>query len=1257
MTSPSARKIHFFKTPDRIVAIEYDGILSMEYISKLQSLTGGKYIDKDTLSMDDPFIGPKAESVTPYSTNATKGANNIGLSGVTRIEEFQIKKNDSIIDRMLQRVYQKLTQDLFMIYGKPDPIQSITDLKEYNKTEGLALSDDEINYLDGLAQNLGRPLTDSEIFGFAQANSEHCRHKIFNGKFVIDGTEMPHTLFQMIKETKNKNPGIVASAYSDNVAFLDGPTIVQWAPDTDGKFELTPIETVISMKAETHNFPTTVEPFNGAATGSGGEIRDRMAGGTGSVPLAGTAVYMTSYPRIGGILKEWENAPRTWLYQSPQQILTKASNGASDFGNKFGQPLINGSLFTFEHTEDGIQYGYDKTIMMAGGIGYGNKEHTFKDDSKIAVKQRVILLGGDNYRIGMGGGSVSSLNTGDAVSAVELNAVQRSDPGMQKLVFNVVRTLIEKNGNNPIISIHDHGAGGHFNCLLELLESLGGRIDMSKLPVGDKTLSAREIIGNESQERMAILVNPEDADLVMQIAKREQCPAYDIGEITGDMRVIFEQANGIRPIDLGVRDLLGNTPKTIMEDNTVEREPAPIEYSDLDFIKNLRNVLQLPGVGSKDWLTNKVDRSVTGKVAQQQCVGELQLPLADYGMAKLDYDSDFAVTNAIGHASAAAIIDAGAGSRLAIARALTNSVFAPLSNGLDGISLSANWMWPCRNPGEDARLYQAVSAASEFATALGINIPTGKDSLSMTQKYPDKEKVIAPGTVIISAVSNAKDLDKAVQPVMSQHGGLYHIDMSGCAPELGGSAFAQVHGRIGNKTPDVKNPELFKRTFAAVQEMVHSGIIKAGHDISSGGLITALLEMTFANTKGGINLNFGIYEADLKEKDNGIGISQRLFAENPGVIVQVERKDLDKFRDIMEKHKVPAGTVRCLGFPAETREIYINGFSVSNRKSEQKLGPDQIPPSFGHKLGLNIDGLRDEWMKPSLDMERFQNKKATQRHQYYWLQPLRINSLGLDTIYVNHKRPALAAILRDKGTNGDREMAYAAHMGGFRVKDVAMYDLISGQENLKDTNLLIFCGGFSNSDVFGAGKVWAETIKHNPHASSALANFYARPDTLSLGVCNGCQVMMELGVINGIKAPMQHNESGKFESAFVSTYIPHNESVMMSKLSGMTLPIWVAHGEGRFDLPNYEYQNVLLYHYKSYPGNPNGSKHGVAGIASPDGRHVAMMPHPERAVLPHQWAYGSDLAICDLVEDDKFVRQVMPWIQMFTAAKDWVSRR
>ncbi|HKI89914.1 MAG TPA: AIR synthase-related protein, partial [Draconibacterium sp.] len=568
-----------------------------------------EYLQQDVL--EGWFVGPRKEMLTPWSTNAVEITQNMGIQGITRMEEFfPVADENADFDPMLQTKYNNLTQHIFTIEKQPDAILKIEDISAYNEKEGLALSDQEIEYLNTVSKEMGRPLTDSEVYGFAQVNSEHCRHKIFNGTFIIDGKEMESSLFQMIKKTSQLNPNKIVSAYKDNCSFVQGPVIEQFAPETQDKpdfFKVKDVETVLSLKAETHNFPTTVEPFNGASTGTGGEIRDRMGGGKGSFPVAGTAVYMTSYPRTEA-MRPWEQATeeREWLYQTPEEILIKASNGASDFGNKFGQPIITGSVLTFEHFENFKKYGYDKVIMLAGGIGFANKKDSLKDDPEKGDK--VVLLGGDNYRIGMGGGAVSSVATGEFKNSIELNAVQRANPEMQKRVYNAIRALSESD-ENPIVSIHDHGAGGHLNCLSELVETTGGKIDTAKLPVGDPTLSQKEIIGNESQERMGLVMKPEHVQLLKNIAERERAPMYEIGEATGDMQFTFENSEtGEKSIDWQLGYMFGNPPKTVLEDTTGIPEFGELEYNDEEINRLVENVLQLESVACKDWLTNKVDR-------------------------------------------------------------------------------------------------------------------------------------------------------------------------------------------------------------------------------------------------------------------------------------------------------------------------------------------------------------------------------------------------------------------------------------------------------------------------------------------------------------------------------------------------------------------------------------------------------------------------------------------------------------------------
>ena len=1220
--------IHFFgDLSTKVFAVQTNQALSKKDIEKLGWLFGNQpYLN--VASIDAFFVGPRAAMITPWSTNATEITQNMGITGIIRIEEFNSVDEDNVdFDPMLSQKYNGLNQDIYTIEVEPHPILEIDNISKYNKEEGLALSPDEVEYLEGLSKKIGRYLTDSEVFGFSQVNSEHCRHKIFNGTFVIDGKEMPSSLFKLIKKTAQENPNEIVSAYKDNVAFVKGPKVVQFAPETSDKpdyYKESEFESVISLKAETHNFPTTVEPFNGAATGSGGEIRDRLAGGKGSLPVAGTAVYMTSYSRLQKN-RSWENGmqERPWLYQTPMDILIKASNGASDFGNKFGQPLISGSLLTFEHEEHSRKLGYDKVIMLAGGIGYGKADQALKGTPKNGDK--IVILGGDNYRIGMGGAAVSSADTGEFSSAIELNAVQRSNPEMQKRAANAIRGLVESK-ENPIVSIHDHGAGGHLNCLSELVEETGGKIDLDKLPIGDPTLSAKEIIGNESQERMGLVMGTENMDLLHRIADRERSPIYDVGDVTGDNRFTFEsETKGIKPMDLELSDMFGSSPKTIMDDITVDRKYQETAYN-IEFIHDyLEQVLQLEAVGCKDWLTNKVDRCVGGKVAKQQCAGPLQLPLNNCGVMALDFKGKEGIATSIGHSPISGLIDPIAGSRNSIAEALSNIVWAPLKDGLKSVALSANWMWPCRNEGEDARLYEAVKAISDFAIELGINVPTGKDSLSMKQKYTDEE-VIAPGTVIISAAANCSDITKVVEPVFqSNAGNIYYVNISQDAYELGGSSFAQILNRIGGKAPSIKESAYVVNLFNTFQELIKAGQIVAGHDVSSGGLITTLLEMCFADTNLGASLDL----SELGEKDT----IKLLFSENSGLVFQ--SKD-----DSVESKMAKAGIV----FKKIGEVIPQPELSLKNQEVQ---------------LTFNIDRLRDIWYKTSylLDDKQTADNLAKSRYENYKTQPLIFN---FPQYFQNHQpergtengpRPK-AAILREKGSNSEREMANAMYLAGFDVKDVHMTDLIAGRESLEDIQFIGAVGGFSNSDVLGSAKGWAGAFKYNEKARQSLLNFFERKDTLSVGICNGCQLFMELELVNPeheVHGKMTFNDSHKHESSFTSVKIEPNNSVMLSSLSGTTLGVWISHGEGKFSLPLEEedYNIVAKYGYADYPSNPNGSDYNTAMMCDKTGRHLVTMPHIERSIFQWNWAYYP--------KDRK--DHISPWLEAFMNARKWIEKQ
>ena len=1225
--------ISFFKKSHKFFfAVEHTNILQKSDINKLKWLFDNSELIKSK-TIKGNFIGPIKEMITPWSTNAVEIAENIEIKSITRIEKLIKKEDESIIDPMLEQIYNNPNQKIFYIERKAEKILEVKDLKKYNEKEGLALNEEEIKYLENVSKKIRRKLTDSEVFGFSQVNSEHCRHKIFNGTFIIDNKKKSDSLFDLIKKTSKENKNEIVSAYKDNVAFVNGPEIELFttkSKEIADFYKTSKIKSVLSLKAETHNFPTTVEPFSGAATGSGGEIRDRMAGGQASFPLAGTAVYMTSYPRLKKS-NPWEKkiTERKWLYQSPLDILIKASNGASDYGNKFGQPLICGSVLTFEHEENELSHGYDKVIMMAGGIGFGNKINSIK--KKIKKGDCIVVLGGDNYRIGMGGSSVSSVATGEYGNKIELNAVQRANPEMQKRAFNVIRALGEEN-INPILSIHDHGAGGHLNCLSELLEDSGGVINIKNLPIGDPTLSEKEIIGNESQERMGLIIKKKDLNKVALIAKRERSPFYHVGIATEDNKLIFKGIKGKNPIDLSVDDFFGSSPKTIINDKTIHNNYEAPKYHQTNLIKYLENVLSIESVACKDWLTNKVDRCVTGKVAKQQCAGEIQLPLNNVSVMALDFKSLKGVASSIGHAPVMSLIDEKTGSKIAILKALTNIVWAPLTKKLSGISLSANWMWPCKNSGEDTRLYNAVKAISDFAISLGINIPTGKDSLSMTQKYPDGKSVQSPGTVIISAIGEVNNINSVISPNLK-----YKLDTEliyiGTSKNLSlaGSAFSQTQGNIGGELPELYNSDYIKMLFNSIQNLINKKKIFSGHDISSGGFITSILEMNFSNKNYGMELDL----KDFKEND----LIKILFNESPGIILQVDSKTANELK--RSKLKVIK-----LGKPIPNRSLTI------------KHNNSQIT--------LDIDYFRDKWYKTSHLLDNFQTKKeySKLRFENYKKQPLKysfpknfdgiISNLELYNNTKLYKRSIKAAVIREKGINSEREMAYMLHISGFDVKDIHMTDIVNGKENLEDVNMIVFPGGFSNSDVLGSAKGWAGIFKYNATAKSAIENFYNRSDTLSLGVCNGCQLMMELGLIYpNLKKDhpkMKMNKSKKFECTFSAVKILKNSSVMLKNLSNTTLGVWSAHGEGKFYFKNkdYKYNIAGKFLYNEYPGNPNGSDQNAAILYSKDGRHLSMMPHLERSIFPWNWGY---------YDYNNINHQITPWIKAFINARKWFESK
>lgn len=1295
-------RTYFFVEAKAVYIVESVTQLESFHIDILTWLLQAEYTEiswRQNKEITGPFVGPRKELTSPWSSNVADIARNVGVPQIHRVERFTkvaINPTNATYDPMLERLYESVSEKTLELTTLPSPFFKISKLDVFNKQEGLALSPEELAFLTEEQLNLNRKFTDCEVYSFAQINSEHCRHKIFNGTFFLNGQKQKLTLFQLIKDTSHASPKFVVSAYKDNIAFLSGTSIcnlitrqriqLDYLPSSDlsngglWHYEYTQGDIVLSLKAETHNFPSTVEPFYGASTGAGGEIRDRMAGGCGSFPLAGTAVYMTSYTRLtknsNEDIPDWERAiqARKWKHKSPQEILTKASNGASDFGNKFGQPLVAGSILTFEGFASIIHndldqskiapsqstssrlYAYDRCVMLAGGVGFAYACDTEKLDPEIGDK--IVLLGGDNYRIGMGGGSVSSVSGGQLSTQLELNAVQRANPEMQKRVYNVIRNIVEQD-ENCIKSIHDHGAGGHVNCFSELLTDVGGVIDLSCLPIGDPTLSAREIIANESQERMGLLVNSGHVSRLKKIAERERAPMYIVGEVTGDQMLIFKSADGSTPVNLPLKTLFGNTPQTVIKDDALTLQFKELSYSITngeELLNTLKSVLYLESVACKDWLTNKVDRSVSGKVAMQQCTGPYQLPLNDAGVIALDYSGTKGVAISIGHAPIIGLLDEQAGSVISVAESITNMAFCPLEFGLEGIALSANWMWPSGNKGEDYRLYRAVEALSSFAKDLGISVPTGKDSLSMTMEYSEHEKVLAPGTVVVSATALVREINKAVSAELKSidRTKLLYLDLSGVSDfPLGGSCFSQIFSSIGGNVPSVADLGKFKAGFSTIQHFINSGIILAGHDISSGGLITCITEMAVVGDVG-VSISLALDEDC---------IIPFLFCEKPSVIFQIKDSDSEVVMEYM-------------------KDAGLSFLCIAEVSVEQESIPKFTLNAGRFSFSISIKDLRSFWLRRSTELEFHQTKpesvyqklKTFGASQECYIEKEHSTS-KLDYVFpkfftgkaddygisiasncisesstISDTSKIRAAIIREQGTNGEREMAAALHCAGFDVFDITMHDLSKGRASLDDIQFVVFPGGFANADVLGAGRGWASVFKYNKLARLELSKFFARKDTLSLGVCNGCQLLMTLGLIDSNQATMQRNLSEKFESGFVTVDIMQTNSIMLRCLTGTRLGVWIAHGEGRFSLPTVEDEYCIPLKYSSalYPLNPNGSDYNAAALVSADGRHLAMMPHLERSIFSWQWPYkDQQLELCSM--------EITPWAIAFIAAKKWIE--
>ncbi len=1216
-------------------------------------------------------VGPTMNRTTPQSTNAVAICHACGLTKVTRLEvsrryflngqEVPARFIESVYDRMTEMPYAKpLTT--FSTGLKPAPMKIIplleqgrAALEKANKELGLAMDSQDFDYyLHLFCDVLKRNPTDVELFQLAQAGSEHCRHHFWKGKMYIDGKSMPLTLWEIVTAAWKKKPGNSIIAFHDNSSTIEGWDVWTILPTLAGqscKWEGQRLHYHILFTAETHNFPSGVAPFPGAETGTGGRIRDVYAVGIGGMMIAGTAAYCVGGLRIPGYDLEWEHPdwPLVDNLATPLEILIEASNGASRYGNEIGEPVILGFSRSNEFMVAGQRRSWFKPIMFTGGIGQMDSRHVKKLEPQKG--DIVIILGGPNYRIGMGGGAASSMIQGASTAKLDFNAVQRGDAEMEQKTARVINACIAMGDQSPILIIHDLGAGGNCNAIPEGVNPYGALINMAKLPLGDPTLSKMEIWGNESQERYFIVIKKSRLKQFISICEREECPYAIIGKITGDGMIVVKDKKGAKPVNLSLEQIFGKVPQKKFEFTRVKDRLLPLILpEDMTIGQALEKVLRLLSVGSKRFLTSKVDRSVTGLIAQQQCVGPLQLTLSDYAAVANSHFQFTGAATSIGERPIIGLVNNAAMARMSAAEAFTNLCWAVITQ-FEHVRFSANWMWAAKVDDEGARLYEAVLALGKFLEDLdGPAIDGGKDSLSMAAKvnHPDgfSETVKAPGTLVMSAYAAMPDIRLKVTPDLKKPGQskLMLIDLAEGKQRLGGSALAQVYEQVGNEVPDVEDPQLLKQAFKAMQQLIREGLTLSGHDRSDGGLITCLLEMAFAGNCG--------LDLDLQQGKK-INWLNYFFNEELGLVIEYLPEDEKKIRGILRCH----GLTDCchvLGWTSQEQEIKLTNHG-------QEVFWSAMPT------------LRDVWEETSYQIDRLQanpecveqerevnfDRQGPQYNLSFMPKPTSAKILEA-------QRKPKVAILRSEGSNGDAEMRAAFHLAGFEVHDVIMSDLISGRVTLDEFVGIVFVGGFSYADVLDAGKGWAGVIRFNKRVRNQFKKFKNRKDTFSLGICNGCQLMALLGWVpfdnlaDKIQPRFIRNTSGRFESRFSTVTILESPAIMLQGMSGSTLGIWVAHGEGRFHSPDSKVMDQILQKELApirfvddqglmtdiYPFNPNGSPLGITALCDPTGRHLAMMPHPERCFHLWQWPY---------LPEDWQILLASPWLKLFQNAYQWCS--
>jgi phosphoribosylformylglycinamidine synthase len=1230
-----------------------DGFVS-ESISATSSHTDGR---------DVVEVGPRMNFATAYSTNIAAICHTCGLEKVTRIERSRRYRLSPGVDkgRFIQEHHDRMTECLydqplqtFETGIMPEPVFEIPLLENgpdaLLEIPGLAMDEWDRNlYYDYFVKGEGRNPTIVEIRDLDNANSEHSRHGYFKGKQMINGVAMPETLLDIVKSTLKANPSNSIIAFKDNSSGIKGYdcwTIVPERPGKPAPFKRQKVQYHIIFTAETHNFPTGVAPFPGAETGTGGRIRDIQATGKGGLVVAGTAGYCVANLLIPGYDLPWEN--KSFSYPSnlapSLEVEIKASDGASDYGNKFGEPVVLGFTRSFDQKlSGGERWGWIKKIMFTGGIGQIDARHVEKDEAQIGIL--IVQVGGPAYGIGVSGGSASSKLQGENVEELDFNAVQRGDAEMEQKMNRVIRACIEMGENNPMVSIHDQGAGGPANVLKELVEKTGGKIELRHIKLGDPTLSVLKIWVAEYQERCGFLIPPERIEEFKSICEREKVNCEILGEVTGDGRfVVHDENDDSTPVNLNLAKVLGNMPQKTFRDERMDCSLKPLELpGDLPVKEALSRVLRNLAVGSKRFLTNKVDRSVTGLVAQQQCCGPLQLTVGDVAVIAQSHFGLTGAATSIGEQPIKMLVNPKAGARMAVGEALTNIVWASISRMQD-IKCSANWMWAPKLPGEGAALYDAVGAMRDLMIRLGIAVDGGKDSLSMATRVGD-EIVKSPRELVISAYATMPDITMVVTPDIKSpgHSRLIFIEITRDQARLGGSALAQVYGQVGNESPDVDDPDRLQRAFHAIQKLIEDNLILAGHDISDGGMITTFLEMAFA---GNCGLNIRM--------DGPWSPIERLFAEELGAVIECHLRDVRKVLEILDSFHLPSTVI---GETTEEKKILVTYNSQKVLESDMCI-------------------LREGWEETSYHIERLQvnsqcaeeeRKNIFDRKGPGYIIPFKPRPTPAHILKAKDKPEV--AILREEGSNGDREMTSAFYQAGFSPWDITMTDLIRGRIALERFRGLVTVGGFSYADVPESAKGWAAAIRFNERLRKMFDDFYHRSDTFSLGVCNGCQLFALIGWVPWLGIPdhkqprFVQNRSGRFESRWVTVKILESPAIMFKGMTGSTLGVWVAHGEGRLHFPEPRLMDEVIAKKlvplvfvddegrvdgkisQSYPFNPNGSPFGITGLCTPDGRHLAIMPHPERAFLKWQWAWMSG----DLNDG----LEASPWIRMFQNAREW----